>query len=73
MTQTVIDYAKEMKRLSVSPEDVKQTVELLEALPQVKVDFENPTVELEKKIHLIEMISIFSQRSWKPIMRNYAR
>lgn len=46
MTQTVIDYAKEMKRLSVSPEDVKQTVELLEALPQVKVDFENPTVEL---------------------------
>ena len=45
-----------MKRLSVSPEDVKQTVELLEALPQVKVDFENPTVELEKKIHLIEMI-----------------
>ena len=48
MTQTVIDY--------VSPEDVKQTVELLEALPQVKVDFENPTVELEKKIHLIEMI-----------------
>ncbi|MBD9151616.1 MAG: F0F1 ATP synthase subunit alpha [Lachnospiraceae bacterium] len=56
MTQTVIDYAKEMKRLSVSPEDIKQTVELLEALPQVKVDFENPTVELEKKIHLIEMI-----------------
>ena len=56
MTQTVIDCAKEMKRLSVSPEDVKQTVELLEALPQVKVDFENPTVELEKKIHLIEMI-----------------
>ena len=56
MTQTVMDYAKEMKRLSVSPEDVKQTVELLEALPQVKVDFENPTVELEKKIHLIEMI-----------------
>ena len=56
MTQTVIDYAKEMKRLSVSPEAVKQTVELLEALPQVKVDFENPTVELEKKIHLIEMI-----------------
>ena len=56
MTQTVIDYAKEMKRLSVSSEDIKQTVELLEALPQVKVDFENPTVELEKKIHLIEMI-----------------
>lgn len=56
MTQTVIDYAKEMKRLSVSPEDVKQTVELFEELPQVRADFENPTVALEKKIHLIEMI-----------------
>lgn len=56
MTQTVIDYAKEMKRLSVSPEDVKQTVELLEALPQIAVDFENPTVDLEKKHHMIEMV-----------------
>ena len=68
MTQTVIDYAKEMKRLSVSPEDVKQTVELLEALPQVKVDF-----EIFWSFYAIIMISIFSQRSWKPIMRNYAR
>ena len=46
MTQTVIDYAKEMKRLSVSPEDVKQTVELLEALPQVKVDY-NPNLAVQ--------------------------
>ena len=35
MTQTVIDYAKEMKRLSVSNEDVKQTTELLAELPQI--------------------------------------
>ena len=48
MTQTVIDYAKEMKRLSVSPEDVKQTVELLEALPQVKVDFELSLIHISE-------------------------
>lgn len=56
MTQTVMDYAKEMKRLSVSLDDVKKTVELLEALPQITTDFENPTVELEKKHHMIDMI-----------------
>ena len=71
MTQTVIDYAKEMKRLSVSPEDVKQTVELLEALPQVKVDFENPTVELEKKIHLIEMIFPKQIRDFLELLCNH--
>lgn len=56
MTQTVIDYAKEMKRLSVSLEDVRQTTELLEALPQLQAQLENPAEELDKKIRLIRMI-----------------
>lgn len=56
MTQTVIDYAKEMKRLSVSNEDVKQTTELLAELPQISIDFEDPTIDLEKKHHMIEML-----------------
>lgn len=56
MTQTVIEYAKEMIKLSVSSEDVKRTAEILEALPQITVDFENPTVELERKHHVIDML-----------------
>ncbi len=56
MTQTVIDYAKEMKKLSVSSEDAKKTAEILEALPQITVDFDNPTMELEKKHHMIDML-----------------
>ena len=56
MTQTVIDYAKEMKRLSVSNEDIKQTTELLAELPQISIDFEDPTIDLEKKHHMIEML-----------------
>ena len=56
MTQTVIDYAKEMKELSVTVEDAKRTAEILEALPQITTDFENPTIELEKKHHMIDMI-----------------
>lgn len=56
MTQTVIDYAKEMKKLSVSTEDAKRTAEILEAVPQITIDFENPMIELEKKHHMIDMI-----------------
>ena len=56
MTQTVIDYAKEMKKLSVTVEDAKRTAEILEALPQITTDFEKPTIELEKKHHMIDMI-----------------
>ena len=56
MTQAVIDYAKEMKKLSVAVEDAKRTAEILEALPQLMTDFENPTIELEKKHHMIDMI-----------------
>ena len=56
MTQTVIDYAKEMKKLSVSSEDARKTAEILEALPQITVDFDNPTMELEKKHHMIDML-----------------
>ena len=56
MTQTVIDYAKEMKKLSVAVEDAKRTAEIIEALPQITIDFENPTIDLEKKHHMIDMI-----------------
>lgn len=56
MTQTVIDYAKEMKKLSVTLEDANRTAEILEALPQIVVDFDNPLFPLEKKHHEIDMI-----------------
>ena len=56
MIQTVIDYAKEMKKLSVSPKDVKQAAEIIDALPQITLDFDNPTVDLEKKHHVIDML-----------------
>ena len=56
MTQTVIDYAKEMKKLSVTLEDANRTAEILEALPQIVVDFDNPLLPLEKKHHEIDMI-----------------
>ena len=34
MTQTVMNYLKVMKQLSVSMDDVKQTAEILEMLPR---------------------------------------
>ena len=56
MTQTVIDYAKEMKKLSVTPDDVKKTADILEALQQLSEDFSNPVLPLEKKHKEIDMI-----------------
>ena len=56
MTQTVMNYLKVMKQLSVSMDDVKQTAEILEMLPQIARDFENLMFDLEKKHHMIDMI-----------------
>ena len=71
MTQTVIDYAKEMKKLSVSVEDAKRTAEILAALPQITTDFENPTIELEKKHHMIDMIFPVNIRDFLKLLCDY--
>ncbi|MGN0393755.1 MAG: ATP synthase F1 subunit delta, partial [Coprococcus sp.] len=56
MTQTVMDYEKEMEKLSVSADDVRQTAEVIKTLPQIMTDMEDPTFELEKKHRMIDMV-----------------
>ena len=56
MTQTVMDYEKEMEKLSVSADDVRQTAEVIKTLPQIMADMEDPTFELEKKHRMIDMV-----------------
>lgn len=56
MTQTVMDYEKEMEKLSVSADDVRQTAEVIKTLPQIMADVEDPTFELEKKHRMIDMV-----------------
>ena len=49
MTQNVINYAKDLENANVSKEIIAQTREILETVPQIREDFENPTVEIAKK------------------------
>ena len=52
MTQEAYDYASDLRKTETPKELLQQTKDILEAVPQVRVDFENPTVAIEKK-HLV--------------------
>ncbi|MCR5703405.1 MAG: F0F1 ATP synthase subunit alpha [Eubacterium sp.] len=49
-------YAKDLKNTGISKEMLQQIKEILEAVPQIQEDFENPTVEIEKKHLVIERV-----------------
>ena len=52
MTQTAIDYATSLRKTETPKELLQQVKDVLEAVPQVRSEFEDPTVSIEKK-HLI--------------------
>ncbi len=52
MTQEALDYASDLRKAGISKEFLVETKDILDAVPQVRVDFENPAVEIEKK-HLV--------------------
>ncbi|MBD9088386.1 MAG: F0F1 ATP synthase subunit alpha, partial [Lachnospira sp.] len=52
MTQAAIDYATSLRKTETPKELLQQVKDVLEAVPQVRLEFEDPTVSIEKK-HLI--------------------
>lgn len=56
MIQTAIDYAQMLLNLSVSKEVIKQTTDIFTALPEIKIDFSNPVISVEKKHAVIEKV-----------------
>jgi F-type H+/Na+-transporting ATPase subunit alpha len=56
MNQTAIDYVQMLLDLSVSKEIVKQTADIFAALPQIRMDFTNPVISVEKKHVIIEKV-----------------
>ena len=56
MIQTAIEYAQMLLNLSVSKEIVKQTSEIFMELPQVRIDFSNPVISIEKKHSVIDKV-----------------
>lgn len=56
MNQNAIDYVQLLRHLSVSKEAVKQTEEIFNELPQIKMDFSNPVIAIEKKHAVIDKV-----------------
>ncbi len=56
MTQAVMDYASGLYKAEISKESLQQVKGILEAVPQVRIEFEDPTVSLEKKHLVIERV-----------------
>lgn len=63
MTNKAYDYAQGMHDLHVSRDLIQQVNGILEAVPQVRVDFENPSVPVDKKHMIIDRIFPESVRS----------
>ena len=49
MTQAAIDYATSLRKTETPKELLQQVKDVLEAVPQVRSEFEDPTVSIEKK------------------------
>lgn len=52
MTQAAMNYAQDLRNTEISKDLLQQVKDILDAVPQVRVDFENPAVEVSKK-HLV--------------------
>ncbi|MFA6939861.1 MAG: F0F1 ATP synthase subunit alpha [Clostridiaceae bacterium] len=56
MNQKSIDYVQMLLDLSISKEIVKQTADIFAALPEIRMDFTNPVISVEKKHAIIEKV-----------------
>ena len=56
MTQTVIDYRKMLTDSGVSRDAVLRTEEILAELPDIKAEFVDPSVSVEKKHNVIDRV-----------------
>ena len=56
MTQAAIDYATSLRKTETPKELLQQVKDVLEAVPQVRSEFEDPRVSIEKKHVMIDRV-----------------
>ena len=56
MISTALDYAKTLHELNIGNDIVGQADDIFKAVPQVRVDFENPTVLITAKHNVIDKV-----------------
>ena len=54
MTKSAVEYAKMLSGFQVSADAVREPKELLRLVPQLRMDLENPILDIEKKHKLID-------------------
>lgn len=56
MTQAALNYASDLYKSETSKEYLAQVKDILDAVPQIQIEFEDPTVSLEKKHMVIDRV-----------------
>ncbi|MDE7479369.1 MAG: F0F1 ATP synthase subunit delta, partial [Lachnospiraceae bacterium] len=56
MINTILEYAKTMRKLGIAENIVGRTDDILKSVPQIQDEFENPAVALDAKHHVIDMV-----------------
>lgn len=56
MNQKSIDYVQMLLDLSISKEIVKQTADIFATLPEIRMDFTNPVISVDRKHTIIEKV-----------------
>ena len=56
MIKKALDYAERMHELKIAPDTASQANDIFLAVPQVRLDFENPSVPLTAKHRVIEKV-----------------
>lgn len=68
MIQAAVDYANDLKKAETPKEILKQVKDILDAVPQIRLEFEDPTVLLEKKHMVIERVFPKEIRSFLKVL-----
>ena len=68
MTQAAIDYATSLRKTETPKELLQQVKDVLEAVPQVRSEFEDPTVSIEKKHLIIDRVFPKESRDFLKIL-----
>lgn len=68
MISTALEYAKTLRKLNIAGDIVGQADDIFKAVPQVRTDFENPTVALLAKHNVIEKIFPLQIRDFLKIL-----
>ena len=68
MISKALDYAKQMRGLNIASDVVDQANDIFTAVPQVKLDFENPGVAVSAKHHVIDKVFPYQIRDFLKVL-----